>query len=348
MSDQVAMDYPSVTKAGPWMSIEGGGRLRKVPKPIGVALVLYEARPTVGIEGALLPVMAGNAVLLRGGAETAATDAAYAMIVRDALVDVGLPLGLAVSIADPDRALVRALLKRRDAIDILIPRGSASLIDYCRSSSQIPVFASAGSVNHLYVHRSADPELAATITLDSKIVEPDACNSLEMALVDEEIWEKYLEHLVRGAKETRRCITLRLGGAELDSRGADPSDLLRIEPLEAHDIGREFPDATICARPVAGLGAALQHIKEHGSSHTEGILSDDAATVDAFVSEVDAAVIVINGSLRLHDSGALGFGADFTINTGRLHARGPINVAALLSSSWVVDACGRTGPDRST
>jgi glutamate-5-semialdehyde dehydrogenase len=349
LTAKVAAELPAVTAASDWIDVADWGRLRRVPKPLGVLLMVYEARPTVTVEGALLPVVAGNAVLLRGGKEMAETDAALAATIRDALADAGLPPTLVSIVADPDRTVLRALLKRHDAIDVLIPRGSASLIDYCRSASSIPVIASGGGVNHLYVHRSADLARAAAIALDSKLAEPTACNTVEMILVDAEVAQALTDQLVDAAAGARTPTTLRLGGAltERTHAHAHAPDTVRIEALEAHDFGREFLDATLGVLPVTGLDDALRHIREHGSAHTEGVLSNDPDVIDAFAARVDAAAIVVNGSLRLHDGPTLQLGAEISISTGRLHVRGSVTIGALLTYSWLVDAQGALRADRS-
>ncbi len=347
LTARVAAELPAATAASDWVEVADWGRLRRVPKPLGVLLMVYEARPTVTVEGALLPVVAGNAVLLRGGKEMAETDAALAATIRAALADAGLPPTLVSIVTDPDRAVLRALLKRHDAIDVLIPRGSASLIDYCRSTSSIPVIASGGGVNHLYVHRSADLARAAAIALDSKLAEPTACNTVELILVDADVAHALTAQLIDAAAGARTATTLRLGGGLIEqARPSEPGNV-RIEALEAHDFGREFLDATLGVLPVAGLDDALRHIREHGSAHTEGVLSTDPDVIDAFAARVDAAAIVVNGSLRLHDGPTLQLGAEISISTGRLHVRGSVTIGALLTYSWLVDAQGALRADRS-
>ena len=183
----VLSELAEVTAPGAGVPVGDWGVRLRTPKPLGVVFMVYEARPTVTVEGALLPVAVGNAVLLRGGKEIARTNEALSVVAREALEAAGLPARLVTVLDDPDRTQLRALLKRPDAVDVLIPRGSPSLIDYCRSASSIPVIASGGGVNHVYVHRSADLDLAAEVALDSKLPEPTACNTAEMLLVDAEV-----------------------------------------------------------------------------------------------------------------------------------------------------------------
>lgn len=319
--------------AGDW------GVVRRVPKPLGVALMIYEARPTVTVDGALLPVAVGNAVLLRGGKESAATDAALATAVETALTAAGLPAGLVTVMEDPDRSLMKAVLARPDQVDVLIPRGSPSLIDYCRTASSIPLIASGGGVNHLYVHRSADLELAARATLNSKVPEPAGCTSVEMVLVDQEVAADYLATVLAECERQDARLTIRLDSSMAGPTASGDSPW-RTEPLEPHDLGREFLDPVIGLRPVPGLAEAAEHIRAYGSRHTEGILAQDAQVSRQFARLVDAAMIVVNGSLRLHDGPKLGLGSEISIATGRLHVRGPVTLGALVTSTWVVEANG--------
>ncbi|BCJ67435.1 glutamate-5-semialdehyde dehydrogenase [Polymorphospora rubra] len=314
-----------------------GMAVRRIPKPLGVALMIFEARPTVTVEGALLPVAVGNVVVLRGGAEIAATNRALATAVGRALAVAGLPAGMVQILDDTDRRLVRALLKRHDAVDVLIPRGSPSLIDYCLTSSTIPVIASGGGVNHLYVDRSADLELAAAIALDSKLGEPTACNTLELVLAHTEVAAELTAALLRAGADLPEPWLLRL-----DPRlaGVVAAAAGRVAELADTDDGREFLDRSIGVRPVAGLDEAVAHIRRYGSGHTEGVVAADRAVVDGFLAAVDAAALVVNGSLRLHDGPTMALGPELSISTGRLHVRGPVDLSALLTHSWVIDAEG--------
>lgn len=344
LTEKIEAELPAATASSAPAPVGGWGRLRRIPKPLGVIFMVYEARPTVTVEGALLPVVAGNAVLLRGGKEMTATDAALAVVIGDALAAAGLPVGLVTTVPDPDRSVLRALLKRHDAIDVLIPRGSPSLIEHCRSASSIPVIASGGGVNHLYVHRDADLGLAAAIALDSKLAEPTACNTVEMVLVDSDIADDFVRRLIETARAGGDEVALRLGGG----LSADPVDGVRIDALAEHDFGREFLDATIGVLPVAGVDQAAEHVRRYGSGHTEGVVSTDATTTARFTTLVDAAAVIVNGSLRLHDGPTLGLGSEISISTGRLHVRGSVTIGALLTHTWVVDAQGALRAGRNT
>ncbi|MFE7131714.1 glutamate-5-semialdehyde dehydrogenase [Streptomyces sp. NPDC057638] len=340
LTGAVAKELDAAVADTPLAPAGGGAFLRRVRQPLGVAFMIYEARPTVTVDGALLPVAVGNAVLLRGGKESAATDAALAGAATAALAAAGLPTGLVTVLDDPDRSLMKALLARPDQVDVLIPRGSPSLIDYCRTASSIPLIASGGGVNHLYVHGDADLALAARATLDSKIPEPAGCTSVELVLVDEEIADAYVAAVLAACERENATLTLRLDPSLTAPEPRDGAPW-RTERLADHDRGREFLDPVIAVLPVTGLDAATAHIRAHGSHHTEGVLTEDPAVAERFTRQVDAAMIVVNGSLRLHDGPTLGLGPELSIATGRLHIRGPVTLDALMTSAWVVEAHGR-------
>lgn len=319
----------------------GVAQVRRVPKPIGTILMIYEARPTVTVEGALLPVATGNAVLLRGGREIARTNAALAVVLADALAASGLPAGMAQVVGDTDRRVVRELLGRHDAIDLLVPRGSPSLVDYCLSASTIPVIASGGGVNHLYVHRSADLGFVADVIVDSKVDEPTACNTLEMVLADADCAAQVVEHLVAHPRAAGMTVLLdpALAGP------AAPADGVRLGVLADSDDGREFLEHTVGVRPVDGPDDALAHVSRHGSGHTEGVVAQDREVIERYCQQVDAAGIVVNGSLRLHDGPTMRLGPELSISTGRLHVRGPVTLEALLTWSWLVEGNGALRSD---
>ncbi|MBO2450266.1 glutamate-5-semialdehyde dehydrogenase [Actinomadura barringtoniae] len=321
-------------------SVHGMGDVRahRVLRPLGVILMIFEARAEITLRSAVMCAATGNAVLLRGGSEIAETNKAVGGVLQAALADAELPAGLVTILDSGDRRELRALLKRDDEIDVVIPRGSPSLIETCRTTSRIPMITGGGGANHLYVHRTADPRVAAELTLDGKLPDPAACTALETVLVDEAITDAYLTALgeAASAPDAER-LTLRVP-EDLASRA--PSTLQkRLDPvgLGPHDDGREFLDQTLAIRTVPDLTAATDHIRRFGSGHTEGVLTNDDATAEAFCARVDAAAIVVNGSLRLNDAPAMGLGAALAISTGRLHARGPVTLDTLFTHSWIVE-----------
>lgn len=338
LTSTVAAEMRDLTSRPPGTPIGDWGTRHRVPRPLGVVLMIFEARPTVTVEGALLNVAAGNAVILRGGKEIARTNAALGAAVTAALEDAELPAGLVTVLDDPSRSLLRELLRRPDAIDVLIPRGSPSLIDYCHSAGTIPVLASGGGVNHLYVHRSADLAQAVAIALDSKLPAPAGCTSLEIALVDRPVADEFVAALLDGARRDGRPLTVRAGEG---LRRPETTGEWQVQALAEHDLGREFLDSTIGVIPVDSPDEAVEFIQRHGSGHSEAIAATDPVVTTAFTDRVDAATIVVNGSLRLNDGPTLELGSEIAISTSRLHARGPITLAALVNYSWVIEANGR-------
>jgi glutamate-5-semialdehyde dehydrogenase len=338
LAGEVARALPTVTAAGTPQPAGGAPVIRQVRKPLGLVLMIYEARPTVTIEGALLPVAVGNAVILRGGAEIARTAVTFGQIAAEALQAAGLPAAMVQVLADPDRRVVRELLGRADVIDALIPRGSPSLIDYCQRTSTIPVIASGGGVNHLFVDRSADIWQAARLALDSKVAEPTACNTLEMVLVHADIASSLVAALIRLSDQSGRPARLRIDSSLLPLLATAGPTI--VEPLADHDDGREFLDATIGIRAVGGVEEAIAHIRRHGSGHTEGVAARDPAVIERFLSAVDAAALVVNASLRMHDGPTMRLGPELSISTGRLHVRGPVGLPALMTYSWVIEGDG--------
>ncbi|MFF0430626.1 glutamate-5-semialdehyde dehydrogenase [Streptomyces sp. NPDC004327] len=340
LTERVAAELPEVTSTSEAHTAAGVMAVRRIPKPLGLILMIYEARPTVTVEGALLPVATGNCVLLRGGSEIAHTAGALRTVVAHALDAAGLPTDMVQIITDPDRKLVRELLKRPDAIDALLPRGSAALVDYCQSTSTIPVIASGGGVNHLYVDSSADVDLAARVVLDSKLAEPTACNTLEMVLAHSDVAGELVRRLVSLGGESSHAYALRVGPGLAEETPAGAGAGVTVEPLSDMDNGREFLDRTLGVRAVDGLDEAVAHIQRYGSKHTEGVVAADGEVVDRFLRTVDAAALVVNGSLRLHDGPTMRLGPELSISTARLHVRGPVNLAALMTYSWVVEGNG--------
>ena len=340
LADSVSAELESVLAAGPSRPAGSWGSLHALPKPLGVLLMVYEARPTVTVEAALLACSVGSGVILRGGHELAVTNEVMGQVLSDAIDKAGLPRELVQVIHDPDRKVLRALLQRPDAIDVLIPRGSPSLIEYCKRTSTIPVIASGGGINHLYIDATADLRSAARIALDSKLVEPTACNTLEFALVEESVYRPFLRALAEAAAEEDTNLTLRVADAEAEATavGSLAGQAVNWHQLQDRDLDREFADAHLGVVAVSGLDAAIQHISQHGTGHTEGIVSTDPAAVQQFCRAVDAAALVVNGSLRLHDGPTLGLGPELSISTGRLHVRGPLTLSRLVTYSWVIDA----------
>ncbi|MEU4744643.1 glutamate-5-semialdehyde dehydrogenase [Actinosynnema sp. NPDC023658] len=343
LTRRVREDLPQVTAPGPEVRGVGRSRAHLVARPLGVLLMVYESRPMVTLDSAVLAVCTGNAVLLRGGSECRRCNAVLAEVVTAALRDSGLPEHLAQVLLDTDRAQLRELMKRDDEIDVLLPRGGAGLVSYCRTASRIPVIAGGAGVNHLYAHSSADPGEAVRLVLDSKLPDPAGCTALEMLLLDEAVADDFFTALGGHLDEPDvRQLALRTPAEVAKRLPDDVTRALEVRELADNDDGREFLDTTLGVRVVSGVDEAVRHVRRFGTGHTEGIVARSAEAVGHFTTRVDAAAVVVNGSLRLHDGPTMGTGPEIAISTGRLHVRGPVGLAALLTRSWVVDGGGTT------
>jgi glutamate-5-semialdehyde dehydrogenase len=286
----------------------------------------------VTAEAAALCLKAGNAVLLRGGSEAAASNAAIAACLHAALRDMGLPEAAVSLVADPAREHVLELLQLTDLVDLAIPRGGESLIRFVAEHARVPVIKHYKGVCHLYVDRAADIELALGLLVDGKASRPGVCNALETMLVHREIADAFLP---------RALAALRTHGVEVRgdaaTRGADAAI---AEATEA-DYAAEFLDLVIAVRVVDNLADALAHIARFGSDHTEVIATEDAATAEAFVCATRSSAVMVNASSRFNDGGQLGLGAEIGISTTRLHAYGPMGVESLTIERFVVRGDGQ-------
>ncbi len=302
--------------------------------PIGVVGMIYEARPNVTVDTAALCIKTGNAAVLRGGSDISASCAAITAVVAQALAAAGLPPDAVQSITAPDRELVRELLRLDKYLDIIIPRGGAELHRFCRDNATIPVITGGIGVCHIYVDATADLERAVPILHNARVQRPSACNSMDTLLVQREVAPRLLP-LVAEA----------LGAAGVEFR-ADPEALAilqaapsaaawRVVPASADDFDTEFLALILAIRVVDGLDQAIAHIAQHGTGHSEAILTTDAAAAAQFVASVDASAVFVNASTRFNDGGQFGLGAEIAISTQKLHARGPMGLRELTSYKWV-------------
>lgn len=300
--------------------------------PLGLVAMIYEARPNVTAEAAALCLKAGNAVLLRGGSEAAASNAAIAACLHAALRDAGLPEAAVSLVADPAREHVLELLQLADLIDLAIPRGGESLIRFVAEHARVPVIKHYKGVCHLYVDRAADIDLAIGLLVDGKASRPGVCNALETLLVHRDIAGGFLP---RALAELQACAVEVRGDAA--TRAVDATVL----PATEADYAAEFLDLVIAVRVVDSLEEAIAHIRRHGSDHTEVIATEDAAAAGAFVSAIRSSAVMVNASSRFNDGGQLGLGAEIGISTTRLHAYGPMGVESLTIERFVVRGDGQ-------
>ena len=305
-------------------------RLTKHSTPIGVLGVIYESRPNVTLDISALAIKSGNCALLRGGSETLHTNCVLIKIIQDALVSAGLPQDAIQLIASADRAQVKELLQLHEWVDLIIPRGSATLQNFCRENSTIPVITGGIGICHLFVDESAQLERSLEVIANAKIQRPTVCNALDTLLVHEKIAAHFIPQLIE--KLSQQGVTFRLD--TLASQLVhDPS----CSPAGADDWDTEWLSLVLGIRVVKNLQEALAHIHSHSSGHSDGILTENKQHIEIFVKQVDSAAVYINASTRFTDGGQFGMGAEVAISTQKIHARGPMGLKELTSYKWVVE-----------
>ncbi len=312
--------------------LENGLRLHKQRVPVGVLAVIYEARPNVTVDVSGLALKTGNAIILRGGSETLRTNRALIGAIRRGLQATALPEEAVQFIDNPDRALVGELLQMHAYVDMLIPRGSAQLHQFCRENSQIPVITGGIGICHLFVDESANLEAALPVIRNAKVQRPTVCNALDTALIHQKVAETFIPELVQAlAKEGVRC--------RLDERAMAclPDDLRgKVQPAGPDDFDTEWLSLVLGVKVVNGLDEAVEHIEAHSTGHSDGILTQSDENAKQFIAEVDSAAVYVNASTRFTDGGQFGLGAEVAISTQRLHARGPMGLRELTTYKWVV------------
>lgn len=313
-----------------------GLQIRKVRLPLGVVLMIYESRPNVTSDAAALCLKSGNAVLLRGGSESARSNQAIAKALRQGLAEARLPENAIQVVPAGERESLLELLKLEGLIDLCIPRGGEGLIRFVAENARIPVVKHYKGVCHVYVHEAADLVMAARIAVNAKASRPGVCNAAECLLVDRAVAESFLPKVARSLVdkkvELRGCPTT---VAVLSRAG------LPVKPASESDYGQEFLDLILAIRVVKDLDGALAHIARYGSEHTEAIVTGDAEVAARFTREVTASGVMWNASTRFNDGGELGLGAEIGISTSRLHAFGPMGLRELTSQKYVVHGSGQ-------
>ena len=310
--------------------LDSGLRLERRRVPLGVVGVIYEARPNVTVDVASLCLKTGNAVILRGGKETHRTNAATVKVIQNALLTHGLPAGAVQAIDNPDRSLVNELLKLDRYVDMLIPRGGAGLHKLCREHSTIPVITGGIGVCHTYVDPGVDFSDALKVIISAKKQRPSACNSLETLLVHQEIAATFLPLLSQRAAD--EGITLHADANALALLQRGPAAVSLIQP---HEYDDEWLSLDLNVKVVADLAAAVDHIREHGTQHSDAILTRDQQAANRFVNQVDSSAVYVNASTRFTDGGEFGLGAEVAVSTQKLHARGPMGLEALTTYKWI-------------
>ena len=312
-------------------TLPNGLEVRQVRVPLGVVAMVYEGRPNVTVDAAGLAVKSGNACVLRGSRTARHSNTALAGLLRGALEGQGLPADAVTLIADTSRDSVTELARARGLVDLLIPRGGAGLISTVVEQASVPVIETGVGNCHVYVDRAADLDKARAIVLNAKTQRPSVCNAAETLLVHREVADTLLPQLAA-----------ELVDAGVELRGDVAAQQLAVmSPASEEDWSTEYLDLILAVAVVEDLDAALAHIAAYGTLHTEAIVTEDRAAARRFAAEVDAAAVMVNASTRFTDGGEFGFGAEIGISTQKLHARGPMGLAELTSTKYIVDGEGQ-------
>ena len=320
-------------------TLENGIELKKVRVPLGVLGSIYESRPNVTIDIASLAIKSGNAALLRGGKESVNSNIVLTQILKDALSNAGLPESAVGLITDPDRSIVDEMLGLDEYIDLLVPRGGAGLIKHVYETASMPVVAGGIGVCHAFIDENADPQKVIPIVINSKTQRPTVCNALDTVLVHKNADKLMIQNMISELLDHQ--VEVRADEQILQHITVDNS---LIKAASEDDWGTEFLSLVISIKTVDSLQEALEHIKTHGSGHTEAILSEDKTSQDTFTRTIDAAAVFVNASTRFTDGSQFGLGAEVGISTQKFHARGPLGLKELTSYKWIGIGNGQVRP----
>ena len=318
-------------------TMPNGLKIGKRRVPLGVIGVIYESRPNVTIDISALCLKSGNAVVLRGGSDAIYSNTALATVVKRAIAEAGLPADAVQVMESTDRDLVGRMLKARGLIDLLIPRGGQDLIRRVAEEATMPAITGGVGVCHTYVDKAADTEMAISIVDNAKVSRPSVCNALDTVIVHSAIAPSFLPALAR--KWAEAGVQMRCDTRALSIVGA----VRGVSAVAAtpEDWDTEYLSLTAGVKVVDSLEEAMEHIQEHGSGHSEAIVSEDYTAAMRFMDEVDAAAVFINASTRFNDGGEFGLGAEVAISTNKMHARGPMGLKELTSYKWTVMGTGQ-------
>lgn len=311
--------------------LPNGLRLSRRRVPLGVVGVIYEARPNVTIDIATLCLKTGNACILRGGKETVHSNRILCAIIQDVLAAIGLPAAAVQAIDNPDRALVQELLHLDQYVDIIIPRGGASLHKLCKANSTIPVIIGGFGISHLFVDSSADLMKAVDVIDNAKVQRPSACNSLDTLLVHETVAAEFLPLLVQRMNAQNVTLVADAGSFPL----LQQAGARQLRAAVAGDFDTEWLSLTLGVRLVPDIATAIDHLHEHNACHSDAILTNDLGHAELFVNSIDSAAVYVNASTRFTDGAQFGLGAEVAVSTQKLHARGPMGLEELTSYKWI-------------
>jgi glutamate-5-semialdehyde dehydrogenase len=317
-------------------TIEQGLSLQKIAVPLGVVGVIYESRPNVTLDVAALCLRSGNACVLKGGKEAHYSNLFLVGLIHKSLAKFGIDPA-AVMLLPTDRKFVSELLTATRFVDIIIPRGSESLIKFVRENSLVPTIETGAGVCHTYVEKTGDLDKAANIVVNAKVSRPSVCNSLDTILVDQEVAQAFLPKL----KDEFIKWNVEVFADEISFPVFAEVGYPFLQKAQAEDFGREFLDYKCSVKVVNGLDSALEHIRRYSSRHSEAIISKDENAIDRFLKEVDAAAVYANASTRFTDGAVFALGAEIGISTQKLHARGPFALEKLVTEKWIVKGDGQ-------
>ena len=327
-----AQDDPIGAVTEEWTQ-PNGLQIKRVRTPIGVIGVIYESRPNVTADAGALCLKSGNAVILRGGSESFHSSTAIHGCIVEGLRSAGLPDASVQLVPTRDREAVKDMLQATDYIDVIVPRGGKGLVGLVQREARVPVFAHLEGICHIYVDETADLEKTRQVVINAKTRRTGICGSAESLLIDQGFWDAHGDVLVRDLLE-----------AGVEVRAAGAANIEGTVTAAADDFGHEFLDMIIAAKVVDGVDAAVAHIREFGSNHTDAIMTEDDAVADTFFRNLDSAILMRNASTQFADGGEFGMGAEIGIATGKLHARGPVGAVQLTSFKYLVTGDGTTRP----
>jgi glutamate-5-semialdehyde dehydrogenase len=316
-------------------TLANGVRLTKVSVPFGVVGSIYEARPNVTVDIAALALRSGNAVVLRGGSAAERSNAALVRVMRGALSECGIDPEAIQTVDDFGRDGARELMQARGIVDVLVPRGSAQLIETVVTESSVPVIETGAGVVHIVLDASAPLDWARDIIVNAKVQRPSVCNAVETVLVHREAADRVVSPVVEA---------LQAKGVTVHGDETIAAQVAGVVEATDADWGTEYGSLDIAMRVVDDLDAALEHIRRYSTHHTESIITTDEASAERFLAEVDSAVVMANASTRFTDGGEFGFGAEVGISTQKLHARGPMGLPELTSTKWLARGAGQVRP----
>ena len=326
LRDVAALPDPVGSRSDTWKR-PNGLEIGRVRVPIGVIGIIYESRPNVTADTAGLCLKSGNAVVLRGGSEAIHSNTAIVNILTKASQDAGIPAGAITFLDNPDRQAVTEMLSLTEYIDLIIPRGGEGLMQAVTSQSKIPVIKHDKGVCHIYVDRDADLQMAQEVCFNAKVQRPGTCNATEALLVHAHIAPTFLPAMGKKLHEA---------GVEIRGCPKTVSLIPSAKRATENDWGKEFLDLILAVKIVDDMDAAMEHIVNYGSEHTESIITKNDATAQRFLKEVDASAVMVNASTRFNDGFEFGLGAEMGISTTRIHARGPMGLEELTCQKFIV------------